>query len=171
MIVFAVLSAGILLLSWPAVRDPRSHGFYRFFAFESVLALVLLNLEHWFQEPLVLRQIVSWVLLVLSGFLAVHGFRLLRVVGRPEGPIEQTTVLVEVGAYKYIRHPLYGSLLYLAWGAFLKRPSLESGALVLAATGFLVATAKVEERENREKFGAEYAAYVKRTRMFVPFVL
>jgi hypothetical protein len=43
-IVFLVFSAGIVLLSWRSLRDRRSHGFYRFFAFEAILALILLNL-------------------------------------------------------------------------------------------------------------------------------
>jgi protein-S-isoprenylcysteine O-methyltransferase Ste14 len=42
--------------------------------------------------------------------------------------------------------------------------------LALSASGFLVATAAAEERENLASFGASYAAYMKRTRRFVPFV-
>jgi len=100
-VIFAVVSAGIVYLSWSSLHDRRSHGFYRFFAFESILILILLNAEHWFSEPFAPRQILSWVLLTGSLFLAVHGFRLLRVVGQPEGQIEDTTRLVTVGAYKY----------------------------------------------------------------------
>jgi len=35
----------------------------------------------------------------------------------------------------------------------------------------LAATAAVEERENLARFGVTYAAYMKRTRRFVPFVI
>jgi len=169
-IVFVLVSAGIAFFSRASLRDPRAHGFFRFFAFESILALLLLNLEHWFREPFSAPQIFSWLLLLASLFLAVHGFYLLRVVGRPEGKFENTTTLVTVGAYRYIRHPLYASLLFLGWGAFCKQPSLLGGFLALAATAFLVATAKVEEAENRRKFGADYAAYMKTTKMFIPFL-
>ena len=41
--------------------------------------------------------------------------------------------------------------------------------LHLLAAAF--ATARAEEREMLEKFGAEYAAYMKKTRMFVPFLV
>jgi protein-S-isoprenylcysteine O-methyltransferase Ste14 len=78
---------------------------------------------------------------------------------------------VSVGIFKYIRHPLYSSLLFLAWGAFLKDISLASGVLVLAATLFLFATAKVEEAEDLSKFGARYAEYMKKTTRFVPFLV
>jgi protein-S-isoprenylcysteine O-methyltransferase Ste14 len=110
-------------------------------------------------------------LLLSSLIMVVHAFYLLRVTGRPKGGIENTTVLVKRGAYKYIRHPLYGSLLLFGWGVFFKNPSLLSITLVLAASAFLVATARVEEAENLQKFGAEYAAYMETTKMFIPFLI
>jgi len=84
-VVFAVVSTAISVLSWPSLRDRHSHGFYRFFAFEGILALILLNLEHWFTAPFSPLQIVSWVLLSGSLIMAVEGFWLLHRVGRPEG--------------------------------------------------------------------------------------
>ena len=84
--------------------------------------------------------------------------------------IEKTTHLVTNGAFMYIRHPLYSSLLLLAWGVFLKHPSSVGGGVVLGATVFLLATAKVEEAENIRYFGAAYRAYMQTTKMFIPFV-
>lgn len=170
-IVFVAVSAGILLISWSSLRDPRSHGFYRFFVFESTLVLILLNADYWFANPFSVRQIISWLLLLFSLILAVHGFYLLRVIGKPKGNIENTSNLVVVGAYKVIRHPLYSSLLPFGLGAFLKQPSFLGGALCIVVFGFLVATAKVEERENLAKFGTDYAEYMKTTKMLIPFFL
>jgi len=170
-IIFAVVTAGIVFVSRASLRNPRSHGFFRFFAFESILALVLLNLEQWFTNPSSALQIVSWLLLLSSVILAVYGFYLLHTIGRPKAGIENTTVLVMVGAYKYIRHPLYASLLLLGWGVFFKDPSLLGGILVVMTSIFLIATAKVEEAENLRKFGSDYAVYMKRTKMFIPFLL
>jgi protein-S-isoprenylcysteine O-methyltransferase Ste14 len=122
-IVFLGFSIGIILLSWRSLRDRRSHGFYRFFAFEAILALILLNIAFWFHQPFSVRQILSWALLLLSLFLAIHGFTLLRRIGVPDKDIqdprrlniEKTTRLVRVGAYRYIRHPLYsfGALFFV----------------------------------------------------------
>jgi len=168
--IFVVVSVGILFVSWKPLRNPRSHGFYRFFAFESILVLILLNLEHWFSNPFSVRQIVSWLLLLCSIVLVVHGVYLLHVIGRPKSGIEDTTTLVMVGAYKYIRHPLYSSLLFFAWGVFFKSPSWLGGVLAIAASAFLVATAKVEELENIRNFGANYRTYMNRTKMFIPFL-
>jgi protein-S-isoprenylcysteine O-methyltransferase Ste14 len=55
--------------------------------------------------------------------------------------------------------------------AYLKDPLAIGGmVLALSASGFLIATAFAEERENLASFGAAYAAYMKRTRRFVPFL-
>jgi len=39
-----------------------------------------------------------------------------------------------------------------------------------AATAFLYTTAIAEERENHQRFGEEYEAYVAKTKRFIPFV-
>ena len=111
--------------------------------------------------------------------LAIEGFRLLRVIGRPRPDaaestnlaFENTTALVTVGAYRLIRHPLYASLLALTGCAYLKDPwAPSSTALTICACGFFVATALVEERENLKRFGGEYAVYMKNSRRFVPYL-
>lgn len=169
-ILFFILSAGIVSFSWPFLRDPRIHGFFRFFAFEFLLILTLVNVDHWFSDPFSARQILSWLLLLSSLFLAVHGWHLLIAMGRPKDGFENTTTLVLRGAYRYIRHPLYASLLLLGWGTFLKGPSLLSASLALVISAFLVAMARVEEAENLQKFGPDYAGYMKSTKMFIPFL-
>jgi len=176
---FAFFSAGLVALSWRFLRLRHTHGFYRFFAFECLLALTMLNAERWFRDPFSLPQMASWLLLLGSIALAAHGFHLLVKVGKParicgreeELDIEATTTLVTVGAYRYIRHPLYASLLCGAWGAFLKHVTVLSFLLAVAVSAFLTVTAKVEELENLRKFGDSYAAYMKKTKMFLPFVV
>src|SRR5271157_287414 len=178
-IIFFSASAAILPLSWRSLKDVRTHGFYRFFAFELLLGLILWNAPLWWRDPFSWRQLASYVLGVVSIGLAVEGFRLLKVIGRPAATrgesanlaFENTTSLVTVGAYRWIRHPLYASLLALAWCAYFKNPSgLASLAMTLGASGFLLGTAVAEERENLKCFGAAYAEYKKRTRRFIPFV-
>ena len=156
-----------------------SHGFPRFFAFEAVLALIVLNAPHWFVSPFAAQQIFSWILLILSIVLVVWGVILLRRLGRsrpatdgsPEFEWENTERLVTTGIYRYIRHPMYSSLLFLAWGALLKSVSLVTLILAGVATLALAFTAKAEEAENITRFGVEYRNYMRRTKRFVPFLL
>jgi protein-S-isoprenylcysteine O-methyltransferase Ste14 len=178
LLIFLLASAALIWVSRASLRRPRSHGFHRFFAWEAILGLILINLDRWFREPLSPAQIVSWLVLLASAFLAVHGFHVLRNVGEPDNRreddsligVERTTRLVTVGAYRYIRHPMYASLLFLAWGAWLKDPTVIAGLLAFAATVFLVLTAKAEEVENIRFFGSAYREYMGGTRMFIPFL-
>jgi protein-S-isoprenylcysteine O-methyltransferase Ste14 len=171
LIIFIVISAGFFAWSWPFLRNPRSHGFFRFFAFEAAVALILLNVMQWFQNPCSACQIVSWVLLGASLFVAVHGFYLLGTRGKAKHyNIDETTALVKVGAYQYIRHPLYSSIFFMAWGVFFKDPSLLGIILVMVIMASITAAARVEEGESLLKFGADYAEYMKGTKMFIPFV-
>jgi protein-S-isoprenylcysteine O-methyltransferase Ste14 len=179
--IFIIASAGLVRVSRAPLRSFRYHGFYRFFAWEALLLLVLLNLdaEHWLYKPSGTRQIIAKTCLAISFFLAIDGFLRLRKEGKPDNRrtdptllwIEKTTVLVTVGPYKLIRHPLITSLLLLTGGIFLQAPSWPAGTLATIVTFSLIMAAKVEERENKEYFGASYAAYMKRTKMFIPFVL
>jgi len=165
--ILALLS--ILLLAFTLNR-PHRHRFPRFFAFESLFALVLLNAQSWFREPLSIRQLISWTFLAGSLVLALHGFRLLNIAGSPKQDIEDTTRLVTIGAYRYMRHPLYCSLLIGGVGAFLKAPSTLGFLLFACVFIFVFVTAKVEEKDNIKRFGDEYLAYMKKTRMFLPFL-
>ncbi len=176
---FLAASAGIVRLSWRSLREPRSHGFYRFFAFEMLAALILWNAPLWFREPFSVRQWLSWLLGAASIGLAAEAFRLLLMLGKPSRTevqrtnlgFENTTTLVTTGAYRFVRHPMYSSLLALAGCAYLKNPSGSASILLTLGTAvFLTATAVAEERENLVRFGGTYALYMKRTNRFVPFL-
>jgi len=177
--IFAIGSTPIIWLSRRSLLNPASHGFFRFFAFEAIFALIVLNAPHWFTEALSGQQLVSWFLLIVSVVLVVWGVILLRRFGRSrptsgDSPVyewENTESLVTTGVYRYIRHPMYSALLFLAWGALLKSVTVSAVVLAVVATLALVATAKAEEGENVTRFGQEYRDYMKQTRRFLPFVL
>lgn len=170
LVLFVLGSLGALYLARVSARAGFRHGLARFFAFEAILGLTALNLRFWFDDPFSTRQLASWGLLVLSALLAVHSFHLLGRSGEAQGEFEQTTVLVTSGAYRYIRHPMYASLLYFSLGAFFKHITLLTFGLVLAAFVFLYVTARVEEGENLERFGEAYGKYMRGTKMFVPYL-
>lgn len=176
---FLALSAFLLYVSRKSLVRPRTHGFFRFFVWETLGALFLLNVLHWIDRPFCPRQLASWLLITVSAGLALAGAHALVVHGRP-GPqrtepelyaFERTSRLVTCGIYRYLRHPLYASLLFLAWGVYLKQPSFAGLALAGAASLFLWLTARRDEAECRRCFGAAYGAYAARTRRFLPFVL
>ena len=179
LITFTIATIILATLTRASLRNPRSHGFYRFFAWEAILALFLLNVTKWFVDPFAWHQIISWILLILCIIPLVWGIMLLRKRGKPveqrsEDPgllaFEKTSSLVTSGIYRYIRHPLYSSLLLLAWGIFFKSPSLPGGGLAAAATVLLYFTARADEAECVSFFGEEYRAYMSRTKRFIPYI-
>ncbi len=178
-IIFVVLSLLLLAVSWRSLSNPRSHGYYRFFAWEAILALFLINVRFWFYKPFAWNQIIAWSLLFLALVPLVFGVHSLRTRGkaseRREGDpalfgFEKTTSLVTNGIYRYIRHPLYSSLFLLTWGIFFKAPSLIGIALAVTATLFLLATARADETECTRFFGPQYQEYMKHTKRFVPYL-
>jgi protein-S-isoprenylcysteine O-methyltransferase Ste14 len=166
--IFILLS--ILLIAFTLTRSGR-HRFPRLFALESLIALVLLNAGRWFEDPLSPRQIFSWIFLAGSLALAMHGFRLIRVAGAPAGDVENTTRLVTTGAYRYIRHPLYCTLLLCGVGVILKGSSALAFVLLVALVVAVFITARVEEQDNIKRFGEGYVAYRAATKMFLPYVV
>jgi protein-S-isoprenylcysteine O-methyltransferase Ste14 len=183
LILFLLASGPILYISRRALRQPRSHGFYRFFAWEIILILFLRNMPVWFSGPLAWNQLISWFLLIICCVPVILGTRMLKQArqegsnasaqSRQDEPLfefEKTTALVTSGIYRYIRHPLYSSLLLLDWGIFFKRPDLVGLLLALAASLFLGVTASMEEIENLRFFGAAYQDYKRHTRRFIPYL-
>jgi protein-S-isoprenylcysteine O-methyltransferase Ste14 len=151
-----------------------------FFAWELILGLFLLNVEAWFVDPFAPHQLVAWPLLVISIIPLALGVHALRARGRPADrresapellAFEKTTALVTTGVYRYIRHPLYSSLLFLAWGVFSKSPGWAGAILALAATACLFGTAFADEGECLRFFGPQYLEYMRSTKRFVPFLI
>ena len=76
--IFLLVSAGLVYVSRAALRRPRSHGFFRFWAWEAIAGLVALNAPAWFRDPLAWHQVISWTLLILSLIPLALGLRQLR---------------------------------------------------------------------------------------------
>lgn len=78
--------------------------------------------------------------------------------------------LVQRGPYQYARHPIYGGLILLSCGWSVRSGSAASLGLTGALTALLRAKAGYEERALAARF-AEYRAYQRRVRRFIPFVV
>jgi protein-S-isoprenylcysteine O-methyltransferase Ste14 len=78
--------------------------------------------------------------------------------------------LVTSGPYKYVRHPIYTGIFLAALGtAFIVGP------VFLIAVAFAFAyfffAAKSEESTLTKEFPVDYPAYMKRSKMLIPFVI
>lgn len=178
-IVFILFTLLLVYISRASLLKARSHGFYRFFAWEAIVGLFLLIVDAWFRNPFAWNQLIAWTLLFVCLIPLFFGVQSLRSSGKPTEKrigdksllaFEKTTQLVTSGIYQYIRHPLYSSLFLLTWGIFFKSISLTGGVLAALSTIFLVFTAKADEAECVQYFGPAYSEYMRKTKMFVPYV-
>lgn len=178
LLVFGLISVPITILSWRTLFAIKSHGFYRFFGWECIAWLIACNYKYWFSNPFSYLQIISWILLTISGYLVISGVVMLKRIGKPHKnrndktlyEFEKTSQLVDTGIYRYIRHPLYSSLIFLACGIFLKNITLALLLVTLLSILFFYLTARFEEKECIKFFGEKYAQYMKRSKMFIPFI-
>jgi len=176
---FIAGSAVLVYFSRASLRAPGSHGFYRFFAWELILFLAASSLDRWEGAVHTSGQIASEVLMNISLILVIFGYLSLFLFGkhdarRNDAPlllIEKTTTLVTRGMYRYIRHPIYSSLIFLDFGLFFKEISLLNGCIALVACLLLLFTSRAEENENLDYFGSQYQQYMARTKLFIPFLL
>ena len=179
LIMLLITTVGLLFISRFSLFKPRSHGFFRFFAWECIVGLFLLNVDFWFTHPLRWHQVITWLFLAGSLVPLLWGVILLKKLGKPVTTriggeslhsFEKTSHLVTVGIFRLIRHPLYASLLYLTWGLFFKQPSWLGFGLAMLASIFIQLTALAEEKEMYRVFGVEYEQYRKHTKRFIPFI-
>lgn len=178
LILFLVLSVPVILVSWRSLVNFRSHGFYRFFSWECILWLFVCNYRVWFTDPFGINQLLSWFLLILSAWVVIAGVLKLKKAGKAKNSrddkdlygFEKTTELVDTGIFKYIRHPLYASLLYLTWGIFFKHITVGTLVVSIFSSVFLYITARYDEKECIAYFGDKYRDYMARSKRFVPFV-
>lgn len=178
LVAFILISIPIIIISLKSIRNGKSHGFYRFFSWEAILVLLVFKIEFWFAEPFSIHQIISWIWLIISLFMVFTGIITLKKGGKQKShrdqedlyTFEKTSELVKTGIYKYIRHPMYSSLLFLTWGIYLKNPDWILFPVAVISTVFLLLTAIADEKECIGYFGDEYIDYTRKTKRFIPFI-
>ena len=177
-VIFVVLSVIIVIVSRRTLLNYKTHGFYRFISWECIAWLISANYKVWFTDPFSIQQVFSWIFLIISAYLVIAGVILMKRIGKPDKnrdkktlyEFEQTTELVDKGIFKYIRHPLYSSLIFLTWGILLKNPTIELSVVSLISTIFLYFTAIYDEKECKIFFGDRYVDYMNRSKRFIPYI-
>lgn len=106
---------------------------------------------------------ITAFILIISGWRSIYKKYWSKQIG--EG------VLVETGIYQYIRHPQYTGLLLLSFGLVANWATLPTLILFPIMLVMYVRLALREERDMFEEFGDAYRNYMKRTKMFIPFIV
>lgn len=77
--------------------------------------------------------------------------------------------LITRGIYAWVRHPLYTSVILLAFAWAIGWQSLAALVLALATTGFLDAKSRHEETRLQKHF-PDYPDYARHVKRFLPFL-
>lgn len=88
--------------------------------------------------------------------------------GRPMS-IKEDPELVTTGPYARLRHPIYAGLWLALLGSAIGQSAWWLVPLVLGSP-YLFYSARVEERTMLKRFPEAYGAYIRRTKMFIPFL-
>jgi protein-S-isoprenylcysteine O-methyltransferase Ste14 len=118
----------------------------------------------------------KWPSAILGGALVLAGALLSFLgafsLGRNLTPLphpKDDSRLVENGAYSLVRHPIYGGIVFMAYGWSMLSRSWPTFAYATMLFLFLDLKSRREERWLREKFPG-YLEYSKRVRKMIPFI-
>ena len=84
--------------------------------------------------------------------------------------MREEALLITTGIYRYIRHPMYLSVITMMFGFFIATPNILELTLFIGLIIVLLLKAKREERLwlNHTE---EYKKYKERTKLFIPYIL
>jgi len=81
---------------------------------------------------------------------------------------QQGQVLEKEGLHEYVRHPLYGGTLLVAWSVFFLFPFLSFLITCLCMTIYTLIGIRLEEKKLRLEFGESYIEYAKKVPKLIP---
>lgn len=84
--------------------------------------------------------------------------------------LKEDAKLITTGIYSYIRHPMYFSVVLMMLGVLIATPTLYESIFFAILLMVLYLKAKKEEALWIEE-SADYVAYKRKTKYFIPFVL
>lgn len=115
---------------------------------------------------------VGLAVLIAGSLLRRHCFKMLGQYFTYDVQVGAEQPVIERGAYRWVRHPSYTAGILMFLGIGLALGNWVSLTLLLATVVAAYAyRVRVEERALLASMGDRYAAYVKRTRRFIPFVI
>ena len=131
-----------------------------------VIAMVVLIFEHSILAQgylLIIIQLMAIMLMVWARI--IFGRRSFHAGANPT-----KGGLVTTGPYKFIRHPIYASILYFLWAGVLSHLSIMNLLLVIISTIGVSIRIFAEERLMILEY-PEYGNYASRTKRIIPFLI
>jgi protein-S-isoprenylcysteine O-methyltransferase Ste14 len=134
-------------------------------------ALIFIRIRPAGFEKSELSLIVSMILAPLAALLGWAGATNLGKQWRFEAALSEDHELVQTGPYRYVRHPIYASmlLLLLAAGAAATWWPMFVAGVVMFLIGTEIRT-RLEDRLLADRFGEQFAAYRAKVSAYIPMI-
>lgn len=127
-----------------------------------MFSLIILGQMIWKSGDILPLIYIGCALYVPATTFVISTFISLKHKGKPRSGWEHTTMLIESGVFRIVRHPLYlGSALFTI-GIILIIQSIPSTILGLVAIFCFWMASKKEDEFNIKKFGDDYKKYMER---------
>ena len=133
-------------------------------------AIVGMN-RYWTRSPSMVRVIPAVCFLMLAGVLSWTSARTLGRQWRFDAGLNADHQLVQSGAYRFVRHPIYASMLcmLLGTGLLVTPASLLPISVVLFLIGAEIRI-RIEDALLASRFGGEFQDYQRRVPAYLPFI-
>jgi protein-S-isoprenylcysteine O-methyltransferase Ste14 len=176
---YAILIAGWLLWLTPFALIKRSNKPAKLIDRRARWGVVIVAVAYsilwqgrfWERSPRLWQLVLAMVLFVLGGILSWTGSRALGRQWRIDAGLSSDHELITSGPYRFVRHPIYTSMLcvLLATGFVVTPLPL----LLLAIVVFLIGTeirVRIEDRLLASRFGDKFQEYQRTVPAYIPFV-
>jgi protein-S-isoprenylcysteine O-methyltransferase Ste14 len=133
-------------------------------------AIVWMN-HDWTRSPSIARIVPAICFLILGGVLSWTSARTLGRQWRFDAGLNADHQLVQAGAYRFIRHPIYASMLCMLLGTGLLITPVR--LLLLALVFFCIGVEiriRIEDALLASRFGEEFRTYQRRVPAYLPFI-
>lgn len=145
----------------------KSKSYSYFLVSLQFILIAILLITHGLQTPSNLALLI-FLLGCGFGLYTVRHNKLGNFNITPE--IKENASLITTGAYRYIRHPMYFSVLVMMFGVVVSEPTLLSLFIYALLVVTLFLKAQKEETLWIEQ-SSEYKTYMQHTKRIIPFIL
>ncbi len=173
-IIFMIVWGAFAIKAKKRMRDNNRSRFIRLLIFISIFTLFSVKQIRLFLTAHVITTNIfiqeSGVLMCIAGiaFAIWARVHLGRNWGRPMSMrIEHD--FITSGPYRYVRHPIYSGVGFAMLGSAIAGGFIYLILLFISSTYFII-SAKTEEQLMLKQFRDQYPEYMKRSKMFIPFI-
>jgi protein-S-isoprenylcysteine O-methyltransferase Ste14 len=133
-------------------------------------AIVWMN-HYWTRSPSAVRIVPAVSFLMLGGLLSWTSARTLGRQWRFDAGLNADHQLVQSGAYRFVRHPIYASMLcmLLGTGLLITPARFVLLALLFFCIGVEIRI-RIEDALLASRFGEEFRTYQRRVPAYLPFI-